>query len=113
MYAKEKASYSFEFANCEVAGCPLPDLHVHDEPHADAALSLLYAAIAPFLSPRYITLPEVAFARSDGRFACVMRKRGHVVTGAGDAVKVSVEVARTDPLAFEVAVRVSVSGVRS
>jgi hypothetical protein len=42
-----------------------------------------------------------------------MRKRGQVVTGVGDAVKVSVEVATTDPLALLVAVRVSVPAVVS
>jgi hypothetical protein len=42
-----------------------------------------------------------------------MRKRGQLVTGVGDGVKVTVEEAVTDPLAFEVAVRVTVSAVVS
>jgi hypothetical protein len=37
------------------------------------------------------------------------RKRGQVVTGVGEAVNVSVDVATTDPFALLVAVRVTVS----
>jgi hypothetical protein len=58
-------------------------------------------------------LPEVALAAREDMFAWVMRKRGQVETGVGEAVKVTVEVAVTEPLAFDVAVRVTVSAVVS
>jgi hypothetical protein len=58
-------------------------------------------------------LPEVALAWRDARFAWVRKKRGQVETGVGEAVKVIVAEAVTEPLALLVAVSVSVSAVVS
>jgi NADPH-dependent ferric siderophore reductase len=84
-------------------------LHVHDQ----TALSLLYAPIPPFRKFWYIGSDDTALACIAARLDELKRKRGQVVTGVGDGVKVTVEVAVTDPLAFEVAVRVTVSAVAS
>jgi hypothetical protein len=49
----------------------------------------------------------------EGSIEDVISSRGHVATGVGDAVKVTLDVATTAPLAFDVAVKVSVSAVLS
>jgi hypothetical protein len=58
-----------------------------------------------------MTLPLVALACKPGSIAAVTSRRGCVVTGTGDAVKVMVDVAVTEWFAFDVAVRVYVPAV--